>query len=532
MRFIVLVTLLMQFQTSFALTKEESLKEIEALKKMDVIQKAIKVNTIKQISQLNIEQVNSYLIATISLRQKLEKHRIDFGFDESFKQIMPQLLLTNRILDLKKNELLLGHLINWEMTTQWVENERKRMIVGGNFVPAYKWKNTINDPHNIFKNRNYMTNFYNLPLKGSLDKHPHSDDYWPSYRGGISYRWYKSDKKNIVNNFNYPLMTAEEVEKMSLEDLKKLSPSEKYDIYTGSYKNKKRPFALTRSERKRTKALNTVPNTRYYDSNFKIPTWMGLCHAWAPSTLMYTAPKPVVLKGKTGIMVPFGSSDIKALLTLNVHHNIVPYLPPMVGNACKEDFKNSNKETIRMLNPNISSSELERKVEELFKEVCGPVDPGAFHIVLTTKLGGKSKEGVIVDVDPGLQVWNQPVFKYEAKILSARNLKKIDDIHKIKGVRKLVRIQNTIYYIKELHPRWEGGYSFDSDGKNRAIKPMILEYELELDNKDRIVGGKWISEEKIDYISTKYYELFKQSVRKKNVETLKYLPEIYKASVK
>ena len=530
MKKFILLYILLSFQFIYAMTQKESLENILLLSKQDPIKSVLNINTAKEVSALNIDQVNNFLVPIIVLKQKIQKHELSFGMEEELTKLMPRLVIARRILDLKKNELLLGHVIKWESTMKWIEDERKRVLIGGKIQSAYKWRETVNDPYNIFKNRDYNANFYNLALKADIGFHPHSDDYWPSYRGGISYRWYKNDDKNDVNNYSYNLLNAEVVEKMSLEELKKLSPSEKYDIYTGSYKSKKGSFALTRSERKRTKVLNTVKTSRYYDPTFKIASWMGLCHAWAPSTLMYKAPKPVTLKGKTGIKVPFGSSDIKALLTLNVHHNIVPYLPPMVGNACKEDFKISNRETIRMLEPNISSSELDKRVESLFKEVCGPVDPGAFHIVLATKLA--KKEGVIVDVDPGLQVWNQPVFKYEAKILSAKSIESHKKNYKLKGVRKRVTVENTIYYIKELHPRWLANYSFDSQGRNRAVKPMKLVYELDLDIRNHIVGGKWISKNKIDYVSTKYEELFKTNSYSRKTTALSSLPEIYRASIK
>jgi len=60
---------------------------------------------------------------------------------------------------------------------------------------------------------------------------------------------------------------------------------------------------------------------------------------------------------------------------------------------------------------------------------------------------------------------------------------------------------------------------------------MKLIYTLELDGNNRIIGGKWLSEKKIDYVSTIYDELFAR-VNPRKVETMPALKEIYQASIK
>ncbi|NBX17181.1 MAG: hypothetical protein EBR09_07440, partial [Proteobacteria bacterium] len=43
--------------------------------------------------------------------------------------------------------------------------------------------------------------------------------------------------------------------------------------------------------------------------------WEGLCHGWAPASLEFNEPEPVTVTGENNIKIPFGSSDIKALLS-------------------------------------------------------------------------------------------------------------------------------------------------------------------------------------------------------------------------
>lgn len=503
---------------------------LKASRDTPVLQRALKLNHARDMAPLKLKAVNQMLTAILSFHYNIESFEAEHGKikDKSLQNVFIQSLLAKKFLELKKNALLFNYVIDWKHTTNWMEGERKRILKDGKMILARKWSDSVNDPYNIFKNRLYQTKFQNLPLKAAISFVPYSDDYWANYQGGLSYRW-NADKEG-VHQYGYQLISNKAVESMTLDELKKLSPSEKYDIYMGNYKKKRGRFALTNSERRRTKVLRTVPTSKYYKPNYKIQDWMGICHAWAPSTLMYKAPKPVTLKGKTGVMVPFGASDIKALLSLNIHHNIVPYLPPMVGNACKDNFFAENKSIIKMTSPGITPENLEKQVKELFAQVCRPVDPGAFHIVLTNIIGFK-KQGLIVDVDPGLQVWNQPVFKYVSKILDARNVGQETPLTKLKGITKRVYVQTTIFYIKELYPNWDGFPRFDENGKNISIIPMKLVYSLELDGNNRIVGGKWLSDEKIDYVSTVYNERFVKP-NPRRVETLPGLKKIYQSSIK
>ena len=42
-------------------------------------------------------------------------------------------------------------------------------------------------------NKNLTLNFHDLPTSASLST-PWSGDYWPTYKGGITYRWKRSCK--------------------------------------------------------------------------------------------------------------------------------------------------------------------------------------------------------------------------------------------------------------------------------------------------------------------------------------------------
>ena len=108
-----------------------------------------------------------------------------------------------------------------------------------------------------------------------------------------------------------------------------LSPAEKFDLYVGS-KN----FQLTNYERNRTGVM--------YKSD--IPSWEGLCHAWALAAYLYKEPRPVLLKVPMDKRSEFGSSDIKALLTYHLHLNRPNRKTKFLGSRCNLDAKKTNIE--------------------------------------------------------------------------------------------------------------------------------------------------------------------------------------------
>src|SRR5687768_1914137 len=70
-----------------------------------------------------------------------------------------------------------------------------------------------------------------LPLKGRTKGQERfwSGDYWANKKGSINYRWYAREKIG----FDLDSPSKEEARRMSIPELAALSPSEKYDLFTG-----------------------------------------------------------------------------------------------------------------------------------------------------------------------------------------------------------------------------------------------------------------------------------------------------------
>ena len=339
------------------------------------------------------------------------------------------------------------------------------LIFSGEVLAINKsaWDNN-NDPNLITSDTNttFEYNFQNLPLEGQLDFTPWADTYWPSFQRGIANRWYGNTNVHVMPYKN-------KVMSMSNKDLKKLSPAEKYDIFVGDYK-----YSLTKSELDRTSP--------------KDPQWEGLCHGWAMAALLWKEPNSVIMENEDGIKIPFGASDIKALLIyLQANSDTKEY---MAGTRCEQDL------TV------ISFKDRD--------DACMDINAGAFHVILTNRVG-ILKKGFVMDVDTGKEVWNQPVYAYTTKIIKTHGPTK----NAAEGTVKEIQVQTTVTYTGEIAP------SFESPLEN----PVQREYKyiLELNSDDRIIGGKWISEDYPDFIWVQKKAKF--------TEQLKALEEIYNSSI-
>lgn len=371
------------------------------------------------------------------------------------------------------------------------------ILLTSNAFSMARW-NEANNPE--LMEFDYERTFSALPTDGKLTVRPWSDDYWATINGGISYRWAVPGEDETIK-IAYPLVV--DPSKLSEKEIMMLSPSEKYDLFMGDTK-----FTLTNFERKRTKALAMIKGIPEYDPTVDIKEWEGICHAWAPATLGYKNPRPVNMIGKLGQSIPFGSSDIKALLSLNVHLNgdKEGTKTKFLGSRCNLDFQPLVK---KFYNGDISEEELNDQIKSA---ECNDTNAGTFHIVLTNQIA-KRNEGFIIDRTRDLEVWNQPVYGYKSTIVDSQNGASRGAAP---GTDKEITVETVLFYIGETYPR------FSEKLNDKTIKNVLYRYRLELDVEGKIIGGEWLSYERPDFI-------YKQNVPG-FTGFLKSLEEIYKRS--
>lgn len=297
-----------------------------------------------------------------------------------------------------------------------------------------KWDQS-NDPSTWSSSFQYKLD--KLPTSGQARRTPWSDTYWASYQGGIANRW--QDEQNRFPGFDYKLFTLEELKNGSV-DLNTLSPAEKFDIFNSRY-----DYPLVNSE--------------WHRCNSNDARWEGLCHGWAPAAISYEEPKNATIKNKDGLIIPFGSSDVKALLSYFMAQFASDQeRPQFIAERCNTDIDNS---------PTMADS-----------TECWDMNPGSFHVMLTNMIGLANK-AFVCDIERSYEVWNQPMTKYEYTLGNTSAPTNTS----APGTVKEQSVSFTLYYVKETYP------------SPTAHEPLVLNkqynYVLDLDANNNILGGSY-----------------------------------------
>ncbi len=310
------------------------------------------------------------------------------------------------------------------------------VLLGSQNALADRW-NGSNDPSIMDPSFNY--NLKQLPLEGRLDFTPWSETYWPSKQGSINLRW---NQPSPVG-FGYRSPTREEAMHMSRDQLARLAPSEKFDLFMGRY-----DYPL----KEEVKGIAT-PSAKY---------WSGVCDGWSLATLQYKEPKAVDVVNPDGLVIPFGSSDVKGLMSYAAarHFDVTT---KQVGGRCSgigRVFGNAS---------------------------CSDINAGSLHVILANQIGIK-KQGFVTEIDPGKEVWNQATYGFKFQILGSAN----------PGSGAYgVRVKGTLIYADELEvSSWEPVVGT----KNNVEGKLELDYILDLDSSGNIIGGSFLSGIRPDFV--------------------------------
>lgn len=436
----------------------------------------------------------------------------------------------------------------------------------------------------------YKYNFQYLPLKGRVaDEHtPWADSYWPKNRGAMTYRWQEHQASGMSQDltsaqrkakfFDYKFYSKKELQNMSEAEINMLSPLEKYSIYIGDYN-----YSLVKKYRGK-----NSPDDLY---------WEGYCHAWAPAALHFDEPAPVVRKNADGIRVPFGSGDVKALLIANYADQFGFKVfgdrldNRQIGQKCTSTFQypvTKIKDGVEIMadygdTDGLDDVELESYIYEyqtnarrvysskgtewlqrnanqvlnpnLAKMVrqaanapeCEDTNAGAFHVTMANQLG-LMKEGFLMDKNRDAEIWNQPVYGFESKIIGdeAPTAKAAAGTKFIKVLEtKLMYADDTDYgwtfYFPTLtnlfkpEPKFmeeylryqdmlirEGDETEYSHYPDHVVDAATYRYKLELDASGKILGGEWITLDRPDFLWLMQKQGFEGSFKR--------LGEVYEAA--
>jgi hypothetical protein len=307
------------------------------------------------------------------------------------------------------------------------------------------WDENVSGPQIMGHYFNY--NFRSLPLKGSADSNNRfwSGDYWAMYKGSINYRWY--GKKRY--GFNLPSPDKEAAKRMTIPELAELSPSEKYDLLTGRY-----DYPLR--------------NEVYRIANPRAESWEGICHGFSPASINHSEPTPKLLKNPDGLEIPFGSTDIKALISFYYAFGFSAPDTYQMGRRC---FDLSS----RSRNPDCDQD----------------LNAGAFHVIIANKLGIQGK-GFVADFQRYKEVWNHPVSGFSSQIINEY----ASDKRAAPGTVKVVQLKTILTYVDENGHDWQPVRKTNK----QLFKTQEYKYEVELDRNGNIIGGEWISKQRPDFL--------------------------------
>ncbi len=327
---------------------------------------------------------------------------------------------------------------------------------------------------------NMILSYSFLPLNGRLadDRLGWSESYWPSNKGMIAYRWNHPDPKP----FKYKYLSRSEVMSMREEELGQLSPAELYDIAQGDYN-----FSLT----KRVFSLVSPRDT----------WWEGICHGWAQAAINYPEPDRVTVSNPDGIRVPFGASDVKALLAFHEAYNFRGGNNwAFLGVRCKTPGKVPGEGDDRDSYTGFPEPALRNSDE------CRDVNAGAFHVVISNMIGIHGA-GFVADIDRFNDVWNQPVTGYNTTFVQNEE---VLPQHAAQGIARRVRVKTKMQYGEELKfytPELgaTGIHNFVSKEPvtgtiHQEFRYKDYEYIIELNSNGNVIGGEWISETRPDFM--------------------------------
>ena len=312
------------------------------------------------------------------------------------------------------------------------------------------WRN-ISDPN--IMDTNFLRVFDTLPLQGRAAGTDHywSGDYWSLKKGNINYRWFADRPKGF--KLDSPSLATARA--MTRDQLTELSPTEKFDILNGRFN-----YPLVQQ-------VGTIANKRADD-------WEGICHGWAPATIAHSEPTPKDMVSVDGITVPFGSSDIKALISYYYAHGFEVDNTHQMGLRC---FKSNDI-------GGWFSSDKDNSCDE-------DLNAGAFHLVLTNMIALRGI-AFVADLDKSDEVWNHPVWYFQSTVEKEGKPNR----KSAPGTVKTVRIKTQIRYTNESLNYWDT--IIGTEYQQEDIKKY--EYDLDINGYGEIVGGKWKSSDRPDFL--------------------------------
>uniref|UniRef100_H3GZC8 Transglutaminase elicitor n=1 Tax=Phytophthora ramorum TaxID=164328 RepID=H3GZC8_PHYRM len=298
----------------------------------------------------------------------------------------------------------------------------------------------------------------NLPTVGVFSPSPWAGPYWPTYEDSI----------NVVWSAGQP-SAAEKYAKAFNKDVT-------------AFMDKVSKVNGIDSQSRRTKCTSDTDCSTLTDgsscairagktSGYCIPSWFGICHAWAPAAILEAEPNCAVQQNG----VTFQPMDLKALVSLVYD-----------GARVSTVFTGA-----RYNGATDSTDSYGRHSNNAYRDL----NPAFFHVAAANLLG-KLNASFVVDVTAGLEVWNQPVrgFKVNSQTSytpedAAKTFYGLQTYPWNAAAKSIMYVKARLSWIVETYT--DGGLV--SSGRiNQYTTGQTYNYLLELDAAGKIIGGEWV----------------------------------------
>jgi len=224
-----------------------------------------------------------------------------------------------------------------------------------------------------------------LPREAEAQRVPWAGHYWPVYRDGINDAWAGEGTLSPAAKYE----SAFEVDGLT----------EMVSLKSGVDAHQNRTACET-DDQCNAEIGEVCAKRTGEDSGRCIPTWWGVCHAWAPAAILFAEPKqPVTRNGVT-----FEVNDIKALVTMMAESVEVKF----VSKRCNQDAQDEEA---------IEYDEYGRPDPN---GDCIDTNPATFHTLLGNFIGLRG-QSFVEDRTYDDEVWNQPLRGYRVTHLEEIN---------------------------------------------------------------------------------------------------------------
>jgi hypothetical protein len=215
-----------------------------------------------------------------------------------------------------------------------------------------------------------------LPRTGEVSQIPWAGSYWPVYQDSINVKWDGADSLSPAAKYGAAFGVEDAEDAVSASN----------GIDSANWRDSCTTSSQCDSAQGETCAMRDGE-----DSGYCIPTWWGICHAWAPASILEMEPvNPVTRNGVT-----FEVNDIKALVSIAYNSTDTRF----VSLRCNETDALDEIEYDAYNRPTDADEE------------CRDTNAGTYHVLLTNYLG-LMDQSFVEDRTFDSEVWNQPLRGY------------------------------------------------------------------------------------------------------------------------